>query len=191
MFIVIVIVIVMFMFITHSSYFPAGDWYSIHDKSVVNGGAVRTVPAPLQFTPVYQRAGTVVALQTRVRRSSSQMKHDPFTLHVVADSLGNAEGYIYHDDRDGFGYEKGAYAYMKVEMKNGVLRCKRDGEGRYEDHNLVERIVIRVRILPKSITIVVGGQRRPAMFMIDEKALEVTIRKPEVRLTEEWEMIMA
>ena len=181
---------IIIIILIHSSYFPAGDWYSIHDKSVVNGGAVRTVPAPLHYTPVYQRAGTVVALQTRVRRSASQMKHDPFTLHVVADGLGNAEGYIYHDNRDGFGYEKGDYAYMKVEMKNRVVRCTREEKGTYEDDNMIERIVLRVRELPKSVTIVAGGKRRPALIMVDEKALEVTIRKPGIRLTEEWEMTL-
>ena len=35
--------------------------------------------------PVFQRGGTIVSRKMRVRRSSSLMVHDPFTLIVCLD----------------------------------------------------------------------------------------------------------
>lgn len=59
------------------------------------------LPAPLEHIAVYYRRGAIVARLMRLRRSALQMKHDPFTLMVMADADGKAEGWVFDDDRDG------------------------------------------------------------------------------------------
>ena len=49
------------------------------------------LPAPLEHIAVYYRRGSIVARLMRLRRSALQMKHDPFTLMVMADKDGKAE----------------------------------------------------------------------------------------------------
>ena len=74
---------------------------STYDASIVEGGKEQTLPAPISHSPVYQREGSVVARQLRLRRSASQMKHDPFTLYVFESREGVASGFVYEDERDG------------------------------------------------------------------------------------------
>ena len=38
----------------------------------------------------------------RLRRSASQMKHDPYTLYIFENTNGYASGSIYEDERDGY-----------------------------------------------------------------------------------------
>lgn len=75
---------------------------STYDASIVEGGSEQVMPAPLSHIPVYQREGTVVARQLRLRRSASQMKYDPFTLYIFEDREGAAAGWVYEDERDGY-----------------------------------------------------------------------------------------
>ena len=172
-----------------SVYLPQGEWHSVHDKKIFTGGATVTLDAPLDFIPVLQRAGTVVPLQTRVRRSASQMMHDPFTLRVIADKQGRASGRIFHDARDGYGYEKGEFADMEVTLDANVLACKRLA-GVMDAANTIERVVLRIGRVPASIEIQAAGQTRAAQFYVDEEVMEVTIRKPEIRVTEEWKIVI-
>ena len=41
----------------------------------------------------------------RLRRSASQMKHDPYTLYIFENTNGYASGSIYEDERDGYKIE--------------------------------------------------------------------------------------
>ena len=59
------------------------------------------LPAPLEHVAVCFRRGSIVARLMRLRRSALQMKHDPFTLMVMADKDGKAEGWVFDDERDG------------------------------------------------------------------------------------------
>ena len=155
----------------------------------MQGGAVVTLPAPMDFIPVLQRAGTVVPLQTRLRRSASQMKHDPFTLRVIADAEGRAVGRVFHDARDGYGYEQGEFADMEVTLDANVLANKRLA-GTMQAANTIERIVLRIGRVPTAIEIEVAGVRRAAQFIVDKELMEITIRKPEIRVTEEWKIVI-
>lgn len=128
-------------------------------------------------------------LQTRLRRSASQMKHDPFTLRVIADERGKASGRIFHDERDGYGYEKGEFAYMEVTLDANVLASKRLA-GEMQAANAIERVVLRIGRVPASIEIEAAGVKRAAQFYVDKEVMEVTIRKPEIRVTEEWKIVI-
>lgn len=70
-------------------------------------GRTVTVPAALHQIPLLIRGGSIFPTRERPRRSSSLMKHDPFTLRVALDVDGSAKGELYLDDGEGFGYQRG------------------------------------------------------------------------------------
>jgi len=72
-------------------------WFDVERrvKVVFNEG----VQAPIGTTPVFQRAGSIIPRQMRLRRSSDLMRRDPYTLDVVADDKGAADGAAFFDDQ--------------------------------------------------------------------------------------------
>ena len=109
---------------------------------------------------------------------------------MIGDANDSAIGHVYHDERDGYGYEENQYAYMEYVLKNGVLTSKRTEEGVYDCPNQIERIIMKLQTIPKSVSIEVGGVTRAAEFIVDKDHMEITIRKPNVRVTEEWTIRM-
>ena len=96
---------------------------------------------------------------------------------------------MFHDARDGYGYERGEFAEMRVTLEKNVLASVRVA-GTMHAANTVERVVLRLGRVPVAIKIVADGETRPAQFSVDEETKEVTIRKPEIRVTEEWKIVM-
>ena len=69
-----------------------------------------------------------VPRQMRLRRSSAQMAHDPYTLVVAPDSGGGAAGELYLDEGDGYAYKEGAYhlrrfAQAQHAEKGPLVQC--------------------------------------------------------------------
>jgi mannosyl-oligosaccharide alpha-1,3-glucosidase len=99
---------------------------------------------------LYIRGGTVFARKDNVRRSSSSMKYDPFTIVIAFNSNGEARGSLYIDDGDSYDYqEKLAFArvqiYAKLNDHDGVLALKLDVEGK--SSLLPENILYANRII--------------------------------------------
>ena len=61
-----------------------------------------------------QRPGSVIPL-ANLAQSTDEMTTDSLTLLVCVDSEGNANGQLYEDDGDGFGYCNGDYLVTKLE----------------------------------------------------------------------------
>lgn len=61
------------------------------------------IPAQI---PVYQRGGSIIPRKDRVRRASSLMREDPYTLVVALDAEGKAQGTLYMDDEHTFEYRQ-------------------------------------------------------------------------------------
>lgn len=61
-------------------------------------GGLETIQSPLDKIPVYQRSGSIIPLQLRVRRSSTLMINDPYTLVIAVDDNNKAVGDVYLDD---------------------------------------------------------------------------------------------
>lgn len=60
-------------------------WYDIDTYQSYAGSQNTYVNAPLDKIPVFQRGGSIVPRKMRVRRSSSLMASDPFTLIICLD----------------------------------------------------------------------------------------------------------
>ncbi|CAE8742577.1 unnamed protein product, partial [Polarella glacialis] len=80
-------------------YLPSpATWYDMLTGAVYGPGP-HARKLDMDSIPAYYKAGSVVPLKSRVRRSSSCMALDPFTLHVYLNPDGNtATGRIYIDD---------------------------------------------------------------------------------------------
>merc|ERR1712232_1208904 len=74
-----------------SVYLPtAAGWFDLHDGTFFTSGR-HTVQLSMDRIPAFYKAGSIVPLKKRVRRSSSCMALDPLTLMVHLDpSTGSA-----------------------------------------------------------------------------------------------------
>jgi alpha 1,3-glucosidase len=112
-------------------YFPSknGDkqsdiWYDIDDHRKIERVGVESVPVNQYKIPVYQRGGTIVPKKERIRRASTLMHDDPYTLIVAVDENKHAKGTLYIDDEKSFDYRQGQYLYLEFEFKDGVLSSR-------------------------------------------------------------------
>mmetsp|Transcript_10527 Transcript_10527/g.27890 ORF Transcript_10527/g.27890 Transcript_10527/m.27890 type:complete len:1009 (+) Transcript_10527:124-3150(+) len=108
-----------------SVYLPvAAGWYDMHDLSFHAPGFVQ-VPLTMDQIPSYYRAGAIVPVKTRMRRSSSCMALDPLTLYVFLDpSTGTAAGQLYVDDYKTKQYQDGSsFLSVSLEYKDGILHA--------------------------------------------------------------------
>lgn len=101
----------------------AAGWYNLHTGAFLGAG-VHNHKLDLETIPAYYKAGTVVPLKYRVRRSSACMKLDPLTFAVYLDpSTGSASGRVYIDDYRTTAYLDGqSFLDVDLEFKNGVLQ---------------------------------------------------------------------
>jgi len=99
-----------------------GGWYDMHTGDFHAPGRV-TVPLSLQTIPTYYRAGVIVPLKSRIRRSSGCMGQDPLTLAVYLTPEGTASGRVYIDDYRTQTYKDGqSLLNVEFEYNAGTLR---------------------------------------------------------------------
>ena len=100
------------------SIYTADDqpYYDYFDYTTYFGAGHHTIKAPLDKIPLLMQGGHIIPRRDRPRRSSGLMKWDPFTLVVVLDKAGNAEGTLYVDDGETFDFEQGAYIHRRFQF---------------------------------------------------------------------------
>ncbi|KAI5295358.1 hypothetical protein KEM55_006225, partial [Ascosphaera atra] len=97
-------------------------YYDYYDYTIYQGaGKKHTVDAPLEKVPVLMQGGHIIPRKDRPRRSSGLMKYDPYTLVVVLDENGQAQGTLYEDDGETYDYESGAYIHRQFKFADSVL----------------------------------------------------------------------
>jgi len=98
-------------------------WYDLHTGAFFLPGR-HDLTLTLQSIPAYYRAGAIVPLKSRVRRSSTCMVEDPLTLNVyLRPETADAEGRVYLDDYKTMTHLDGkSFLDVKLEFKDGVLR---------------------------------------------------------------------
>ncbi|MCJ1475756.1 hypothetical protein MMC13_004420 [Lambiella insularis] len=89
-------------------------YYDYFDYTIIHGKRTHhKFSAPLNKIPLLMQGGHIIPRKDRPRRSSGLMQFDPFTLVVVLNSTGQAEGTLYVDDGESFDYHDGAYIHRK------------------------------------------------------------------------------
>jgi len=97
-------------------------WFDLHDGTFFASGR-HTVPLSMERIPAYYRAGSIVPLKTRIRRSSSCMALDPLTLVVHVDpNTGTASGRLYMDDYKTKAYLAGDSLRVEFEFSQNTLK---------------------------------------------------------------------
>lgn len=109
-------------------YLPAGaDWWDFRSERKYAGGTSPKVPAPLDSSPVFVRAGSVVPYGPDVQYAAEK----PWdALEVVVYPGADGSFVLYEDAGDGYGYEKGEFTEipMRWDDKRGTLTIgKRKG----------------------------------------------------------------
>ncbi|KAK6347129.1 hypothetical protein TWF696_007208 [Orbilia brochopaga] len=186
-------------------------YYDYWTYKIYQGKGLKNYPAPLDQMPVLMRGGHIIPRRDRHRRSSGLMKYDPFTLVVVLNDKGNAEGHLYHDDGESFDYQKGHYIHRKFTFDSATKSLSstdlHQDPPTAEAYNkvvkslLVEKILIvgvskaiKASVLAKSknkATILEDGKYRKAS-MVYTPAQDNTfgdtllIRNPKVRIANDW-----
>ncbi|HXF70975.1 MAG TPA: glycoside hydrolase family 31 protein [Thermoflexus sp.] len=98
-------------------FLPAGEWYDFWSDQRFTGPGTVEASAPLERIPVFVRAGSILP-----------MADDGLTLHVYVPSAGGGEGFLYHDEGDGFGPYRMARFRMEREGHHVRLHWVDEGE---------------------------------------------------------------
>jgi mannosyl-oligosaccharide alpha-1,3-glucosidase len=97
-------------------------YYDYFDYTIYRGaGKTHSIAAPLEKIPLLMQGGHIIPRKDRPRRSSGLMKWDPYTLVVVLDKVGSAEGTLYVDDGETFDFQNGAYIHRKFSFSGSTL----------------------------------------------------------------------
>jgi len=91
-------------------YLPDNElYYDYFDFTIFTGQGMKTISAPLDKIPLLMQGGHIILRKDRPRRSSGLMRWDPYTLVLVLNKDGTADGELYIDDGETFEYQSGAY----------------------------------------------------------------------------------
>ncbi|KAH8702120.1 putative alpha glucosidase II, alpha subunit [Talaromyces proteolyticus] len=182
-------------------------YYDYFDYTVYQGkGKSHTIDAPLEKTPVLMQGGHVIPRKDRPRRSSGLMKWDPYTLVVVLDKHGAAEGTLYVDDGETYDFEKGAFIHRRFRFTESTLSSEDIGTsgpktGEYLKSMAgvrVERIVVVGAPLEwqqkSTVTVIEDGSKEattaPLQFTagLAGKAAYAIVKNPNVGIGKSWKI---
>jgi mannosyl-oligosaccharide alpha-1,3-glucosidase len=164
------------------------EWFNFYDgapiqKSFFGGYSVATPPDRIA---ALQRAGSILPLRDRVRRSSAAAVGDPLTLVVAVAPDGSAEGEVYLDDGASFAYKSGAFLLRKFVLRGGVLRCVAAGGNgdALVDGVKVERVVLRGASFVSASLAVGGGVA--SSLEVTRGEFETTVHRVWAPIKTEW-----
>ncbi|XP_057728755.1 probable glucan 1,3-alpha-glucosidase [Arachis stenosperma] len=181
-----------------SVYLPGKEsWYDFRTGNVYKGGATHKLAVTEESIPVFMRAGTIITRKDRFRRSSTQMTNDPYTLVIALNSSQEAEGELYIDDGSSFNFLQGAYIHRRFIFKDGKLTSldlasASNGNARYPVNTVIERIILLGHASGSKNALVEPSNQKVdielAPFWVQRKnsPAVMTIRKPNVRVTDDW-----
>lgn len=178
--------------------FPGDEtelWYDVKSMRSYQGGSTKTfTDISLATIPVYQRGGSIVPYKFRLRRSSTQMADDPFTLIVTLDSKGQAEGELYFDDSKSYNYRnKKEFVHRRFVLQDNVLQSiNLDKESKFDSLAWIERVIVYgVTASPKSVRIEYDNKEQSAelQFTYDQTNKALLVRKPGVKINVDWKLV--
>ncbi|XP_065833509.1 neutral alpha-glucosidase AB-like isoform X2 [Oscarella lobularis] len=178
-----------------SIYLPgSGVWYDQDDYKKYSGGERITLSTSMTKIPVFLRGGGIVAKKLRIRRSSTQMIHDPYTLYVSLDNEGKAAGLLYVDDGQSFDYRDGKYLLRSFEFKDKTFTstCAVGHQSSsYETSSYIERvIIIGLANAPTSVRLSASPVGEPLNFLYNANAQTLVIKKPGVNVASDFKLTL-
>ncbi|XP_059811360.1 neutral alpha-glucosidase AB isoform X2 [Hypanus sabinus] len=172
-------------------YLPGNGefWYDTHTHQRHASPQNLYLTVTLSSIPVYQRGGTIIARKERVRRSSSCMHNDPYTLYVALDAQNSAEGDLFVDDGHTFNFEtKGEYLHRRFTFaRNSLTSRSATPKGHFSTPAWIERVVVLGTRKPSSVVLKLpDGTESRLDFEYNTEPSVLTIRKPAVNVASDW-----
>uniref|UniRef100_A0A6Q2Z293 Glycoside hydrolase family 31 N-terminal domain-containing protein n=1 Tax=Esox lucius TaxID=8010 RepID=A0A6Q2Z293_ESOLU len=162
-----------------TAYLPGNGevWFDVHTFQKHNGGQNLYIPVTMSSIPVFQRGGSIIPRKVRVRRSSSCMEHDPYTLYVALSPKRFAQGELYIDDGHTFSYEKQKeFIYRRLAFANNTLSSRSVGS-----------VWIQTFLM---LCLSVDGKESQLEFDFDASMSVLTLRKPGVNAGVDWTVVL-
>uniref|UniRef100_A0A8C7H2M6 Glucosidase II alpha subunit n=1 Tax=Oncorhynchus kisutch TaxID=8019 RepID=A0A8C7H2M6_ONCKI len=134
-----------------TAYLPGkGEvWFDVHTFQKHNGAQNLYIPVTISSIPVFQRGGSIIPRKARVRRSSSCMEHDPYTLFVALSPKRFAQGELYIDDGHTFNFDKQKqFIHRRLSFANKALSSRS-----FITPSWIEKIVILGASKPSKATL--------------------------------------
>lgn len=177
-----------------SVYFPGTSeiWYDIDTYEQFRKNGAINIPVDISKIPVYQRGGSIIPRKMRVRRASTLMHNDPFTLVVALDVNGTASGRLYIDDGQTFEYlYNKKMLYLEFHFKNNQLTSRFLEPPKFPTKTWLERVLVVG--IPPGVTKAqaisnLDGNKIDLETSYDSKTQTLTIRKPALSMAEEWKI---
>jgi alpha-glucosidase (family GH31 glycosyl hydrolase) len=101
------------LFVMQDVWLPEGEWFEWSTGSIVTGGCVVTRPFCLDEIPVYAKAGAVIPMQPKMKRTDEK-PIDPLILNLFPGEAGATR--VYEDESDTNDYKTGSFASTPVEF---------------------------------------------------------------------------
>uniref|UniRef100_A0A672PM47 Neutral alpha-glucosidase AB-like n=1 Tax=Sinocyclocheilus grahami TaxID=75366 RepID=A0A672PM47_SINGR len=141
----------------------------------------------------FQRGGSIICRKDRVRRSSSCMENDPYTLYVALSSQGSAEGELYIDDFHTFSFEEAKqFVHRHLSFSANTLSSRNLApDSQFSTASWIEKIVIIGGSQPSSVTLKnADGTESALEFEFDSTLAVLTLRKPGVNAAADWTVVL-
>jgi len=181
----------------------SAGWFDMHTGAFSAPGRY-DVKLTLESIPAYYRAGTIVPLKNRVRRSSTCSWLDPLSLAVYLDpATATAKGRVYIDDYKTTTYEDGkSFLDVDFEFTGAGLRATAK-RGQLPADSAISAEVERVEIFglkaaPSGATLTINGKPHPLAVPLSRKlggsgALYAAVVKikPWFDLQGDWSLTLA
>lgn len=97
---------------TYDVYLPSGaKWYDFHTNRLYEGGQTVTADAPIAYSPLYVKAGSILPLAEDMQYSSEK-PWDYLTLNIYPGA--DAEFDLYEDEGDNYNYLDGKFSNIRM-----------------------------------------------------------------------------
>ncbi|KAF5199205.1 Alpha-glucosidase [Thalictrum thalictroides] len=180
-----------------SVYLPRGQsWYDLKTGVAYKGGVTHKLGVSEDSIPAFQKAGTIIPRKDRYRRSSTQMVNDPYTLVIALNNSLVAEGELYIDDGKSFEFEKGAYIHRRFVFSDGKLVSSNIAPpalgSKFSTDCVIERIILLGLPQGSKSALIEPENRKvdvelgPIRLQGGQSFTAFTIRKPNIRVTDDW-----
>uniref|UniRef100_A0A674D0R4 Neutral alpha-glucosidase AB n=1 Tax=Salmo trutta TaxID=8032 RepID=A0A674D0R4_SALTR len=178
-----------------TAYLPGkGEvWFDVHTFQKHNGAQNLYIPVTISSIPVFQRGGSIIPRKARVRRSSSCMEHDPYTLFVALSPKRFAQGELYIDDGHTFNFDKQKqFIHRRFSFANNALSSRNLAPGsQFTTFSWIEKIVILGASKPSKATLKTpDGKESLLEFEFDTSMSVLTLRKPGVNAGLDWTVVL-
>ena len=94
-------------------YLPAGKWYSLCGKLILDGGQVHEIDVPLNLIPIFVKEGSIIPFIDEEIQHTGEIKDAKISLRVYPKDT-EAKADIYLDDGDTLDFEKGDYEVAHI-----------------------------------------------------------------------------